>query len=54
LINRGITAVVLGDAIAGSSREIYDFQVANILPLLATVTTAADVLNALAPAAAHG
>jgi nicotinamidase-related amidase len=50
LINRGFTAVVPEDAIAGSSREIHDFQVANILPLLATVTTTADVLKALAPA----
>ncbi|WP_395109673.1 cysteine hydrolase [Actinomadura sp. SCN-SB] len=50
LINRGFTAVVPEDAIAGSSAEIHDFQVANILPLLATVTTTADVLAALAPA----
>jgi nicotinamidase-related amidase len=52
-INRGFTAVVCEDAIAGSSREIHDFQVANILPLLATVTSSAAVLAALrAPAPA--
>lgn len=47
VLNRGLTAVVPEDAIAGSSREIHDFQVANILPLLATVTNTADVLGAL-------
>lgn len=46
-INRGFTAVVPEDAIAGSSPEIHDFQVANILRLLATVTTTASVLAAL-------
>jgi nicotinamidase-related amidase len=46
-VNRGFAAVVPEDAIAGSSREIHDFQVANILPLLATISTSADVTAAL-------
>ncbi|WP_181781311.1 cysteine hydrolase [Pseudonocardia pini] len=46
-LNRGFTAVVPEDAVAGSSREIHDFQIANILPLLATVTTAVEVRAAL-------
>ncbi|HVV12648.1 cysteine hydrolase [Amycolatopsis sp.] len=53
LLNRGLTAVVPENAIAGSSREIHDFQVANILPLIATVTTTADVLDALAAASQY-
>ena len=48
-INRGFTAVVPEDCVAGSSREIHDFQIRNIVPLLATVATAADVIAALAP-----
>jgi nicotinamidase-related amidase len=47
-LNRGFTAVVPEDAVAGSSREIHDFQIAHILPLLATVTTAAEVRAAVA------
>lgn len=46
-INRGFTAVVPEDAIAGSSAEIHDFQLENIIRLLATVTTTQDVLAAL-------
>jgi len=46
-INRGFTAAVPEDAIAGSSPDIHDFQVLNIIRLLATVTTTADVLAAL-------
>lgn len=49
-INRGFTAVVPGDCVAGSSREIHDFQITNIIPLLATVATAAEVTAALDPA----
>ena len=51
-LNRGLTAIVPADAIAGSSREIHDFQVANTLPLLATVTTTGDVISALREEAA--
>ncbi|WP_329779616.1 cysteine hydrolase family protein [[Mycobacterium] vasticus] len=46
-INRGFTAVVPEDAIAGISPEIHDFQVQNLIRLLATVTTTDDVLTAL-------
>ncbi|GAB2982058.1 cysteine hydrolase [Amycolatopsis acidiphila] len=46
-LNRGLTAIVPTDAIAGSSREIHDFQVAHTLPLLATVTTSDEVISAL-------
>lgn len=46
-INRGLTAVVPEDAIAGSSTHIHEFQVANIIRLLASVTTSQDVLAAL-------
>ena len=46
-INRGFTAVVPEDCVAGSSREIHDFQIAHILPLLATVTTTNEVISAV-------
>lgn len=46
-VNRGFTAVVPEDAIAGSSREIHEFQVKNIVRLLATVTTTENVLAML-------
>jgi nicotinamidase-related amidase len=46
-VNRGFTAVVPEDCVAGSSREIHDFQIAHILPLLASISTAADVTAAL-------
>lgn len=52
VINRGFTAVVPEDAIAGSSAEIHEFQVQNIIRLLATVTTTEDVLAALPAVAA--
>lgn len=51
-INRGFTAVVPEDAIAGSSPEIHEFQVTNIIRLLATVTATDDVLAALSSIAA--
>lgn len=47
VINLGLTAVVPEDAIAGSSDEIHQFQVNNIIRLLATVTTTDDTLAAL-------
>ncbi|MGI5452726.1 cysteine hydrolase family protein [Streptomyces sp. CA-249302] len=48
--NRGLSAVVPADCVAGSSREIHDFQLTHILPLLATVTSAAEVAAALTEA----
>jgi nicotinamidase-related amidase len=48
-INRGFTAVVPEDAIAGISPEIHAFQVKNLIRLLASVTTTEDVLAALSP-----
>ena len=42
-INRGFTAVVPEDGVAGSDPGTHDIQVTRVLPLLATVTTAADV-----------
>jgi nicotinamidase-related amidase len=47
LVNRGFSAVVPEDAIAGTSTEIHDFQVATMLRLLATVTSTDEVLAAL-------
>ncbi|MCI3272412.1 cysteine hydrolase family protein [Streptomyces cylindrosporus] len=46
-VNRGLSAVVPEDCVAGSSREIHDFQVTHILPLLATVTSADEVTAAV-------
>lgn len=45
--NRGFTAVVPQDCIAGSSQEIHDFQVKHTLPLLATVTSSPEVIEVL-------
>lgn len=47
-INRGFTAVVPEDAVAGSDADTHQVQLTRTLPLLATVTTAADVRAALA------
>jgi nicotinamidase-related amidase len=52
VVNRGWTAVVPEDAVAGSSAEIHRFQIDNIIRLLATVTTTEDVLAALPTIAA--
>ena len=46
-VNRGFSVVVAEDCIAGSSREIHDFQVAHTLPLLATIATADDIAATL-------
>ncbi|MEV6481792.1 cysteine hydrolase [Streptomyces sp. NPDC051576] len=46
-VNRGLAAVVPEDCVAGSSREIHDFQLAHIIPLLATVSSAEEVVAAL-------
>ena len=40
------------DCVAGSSREIHDFQLTHILPLLATGTSAEEVAAALGQVAA--
>lgn len=47
VINRGFTAVVPENATAGSSPKIHEFQIKNIIRLLATVTTTEEVLAAL-------
>lgn len=52
VVNRGFTAVVPEDAVAGSSADIHEFQVKNIIRLLATVTTTDEVLTALPATAA--
>jgi nicotinamidase-related amidase len=46
-VDRGFTAVVPEDCVAGSSSDIHNFQIEHILPLLATVTTAQDVIHVL-------
>ncbi|MFG2940335.1 cysteine hydrolase family protein [Streptomyces sp. NPDC048282] len=51
-VNRGFSAVVPADCVAGSSREIHDFQLAHIVPLLATVTSSEEVAAALGGVAA--
>ena len=47
-VNRGFNAVVVEDCIAGTSDEIHRFVVTNLIPPLATVTSAAEVVAALA------
>jgi nicotinamidase-related amidase len=47
-VNRGFTAVVPEDCTAGAWPEAHEFQVQHTLPLLATVTTSAAVIDALA------
>jgi nicotinamidase-related amidase len=49
-LNRGFTAVVPEDGVAGSDPEVHALQVRRILPLLATVTTAAAIQEQLAVA----
>jgi nicotinamidase-related amidase len=46
-LNRGLTAVVAEDGVAGNARHIHDFQIEHILPLLATVTTTKDLVHTL-------
>jgi len=47
-VNRGFSVVVPEDCTAGAWPEAHEFQVANTLPLLATVTTSAEIRTALA------
>jgi nicotinamidase-related amidase len=47
-VNRGFTVVVAEDCTAGAWPEAHDFQVRHTLPLLATITSAEEVIAALA------
>jgi nicotinamidase-related amidase len=47
-VNRGFTAVVPEDCTAGAWAEAHEFQVTHTLPLLATVTTSAEIIDVLA------
>jgi len=49
-VNRGFDVVVLEDCCASYPDEWHRFSIENIMPLLATVTTAEAVVRALAPA----
>jgi nicotinamidase-related amidase len=46
-VNRGFNAVVVEDCTAGTSDEIHRFVVENLIPPLATVTSASAVVAAL-------
>jgi nicotinamidase-related amidase len=46
-VNRGFDVVVPEDCTAGAWPEAHAFQVTNTLPLLATVTTSAELMAAL-------
>jgi nicotinamidase-related amidase len=46
-VNRGFQVVVPEDCTSGATAETHQFMIANIIPLLATVTTSADVLAQL-------
>lgn len=50
-VNRGFRAVVPEDCIAGSSAQAHDWQIANSIPLLATVTDAESVKATLSASA---
>jgi nicotinamidase-related amidase len=52
-VNRGFRVVVVEDGIAGSSPEAHDWQVRHTLPLLASVTSCADVQATLFAAASN-
>ena len=49
-VNRGFDVVVMEDCCASYPDEWHRFSIENIMPLLATVTTAEAVVRALAPA----
>jgi nicotinamidase-related amidase len=52
-VNRGFTVVIPEDCTSGAWAEAHEFQVKNTLPLLATITTSAEVRSSFpAPAAA--
>jgi nicotinamidase-related amidase len=46
-VNRGLRAVVPEDCVAGAWPEAQEFQVTHTLPLLATVTTSAEIITTL-------
>jgi len=46
-MNRGFQVVVPEDCTAGASPESHEFMVRNFLPLLATMTTSAELLDTL-------
>jgi nicotinamidase-related amidase len=46
-VNRGFNVVVPEDCTAGAWQEAHEFQVTHTLPLLATVTSSADVIEVL-------
>lgn len=50
-VNRGFEMFVVADCCAGAPAAWHDFSIANVLPLLATVTDSAAVLAALEAAA---
>jgi len=50
-VNRGFDVVVMEDCCASYPDEWHRFSIENIMPLLATVTTAAEMIRALAPTA---
>ncbi|MET0147197.1 MAG: cysteine hydrolase [Ilumatobacteraceae bacterium] len=47
-LNRGYQVVVPEDGTAGAWPEAHEFQITHTLPLLATVTTVADIIDCLA------
>ena len=51
-VNRGFTVVVPEDCTAGAWTEAHEFQVRHTLPLLATVTTSAAIIDVLTGRAA--
>ena len=48
-VNRGFDVVVIEDCCASYPDEWHRFSIENIMPLIATVTTAEEVIRALAP-----
>lgn len=48
-VNRGFTAVVAEDATAGAWQEAHEFQMRHTLPLLASVSTVAEIISVLRP-----
>lgn len=48
-LNRGFEAFVVEDCCAGVPQEWHDWSIANTLPLLSTIASAAEVEAALAP-----
>lgn len=46
-VNRGYQVIVPEDCTAGAWPEAHDFQITHTLPLMATVTTSAELLDAM-------